>query len=522
MCRYYPWSGYQQTSSQRYFLPSTRQLYDPNAPTTQTRREIQDSTNFLHHQTQKLDKSHSNSSQTNVDSSIDRVDSTPTIKPSITILRKPQNTNEEVSSGIVTSTVLVQQSSEQNPHQSVQPIEENEIQVQCDTTADLSDSKNKDTSILEDLHLPMNEHDILLIRNHANPIAVFNEASQQKKFSLTYQYTSTSTSSFLCTIIINDKPFPCSRSANSKSEAQKLACDYVLNLLYQHFIVRQNSSISLTDKHDWIAYRSMSTFQSLGISEQLVGRKTLAAILMVTDDDFSKADVISIGTGNTCLDQSALEYISDGSAVHDCHAEVLARRGFIRFLFNHIRENKHKQTSILEYDPTTSKYKLADKVTFHLYTSSMPCGMASINIPSSSIRYKQGQTEGTTPPSSVSFEFPIKSCSDKICRWNVLGIQGGLLINFLAEPVYLKSITIACATKCDEEHIRNAFATRLINAGQSLSAPYRLNIPEIKHPTSKPFQIERQVAKVQTTAFAWNLSEANKNELLEPRTGRIK
>lgn len=34
------------------------------------------------------------------------------------------------------------------------------------------------------------------------------------------------------------------------------------------------------------------------------------------------------------------------------------------------------------------------------------------------------------------------SCSDKIARWNVLGVQGGLMLNILSEPVYMQSITI--------------------------------------------------------------------------------
>lgn len=66
------------------------------------------------------------------------------------------------------------------------------------------------------------------------------------------------------------------------------------------------------------------------------------------------------------------------------------------------------------------------------------------------------------------------SCSDKIVRWNVLGVQGSRLAKFI-KPIYLQSIVLGSRFK--PLHAYRAFGGRLTGSLTDLPTDYVLNQP---------------------------------------------
>ncbi|BEJ15323.1 hypothetical protein CspHIS471_0410900 [Cutaneotrichosporon sp. HIS471] len=173
--------------------------------------------------------------------------------------------------------------------------------------------------------------------------------------------------------------------------------------------------------------------------------------------------VASIGTGVKCLPANRLPPLGD--TIHDSHAEVLARRGFVHYLLSEATSALENESDILSF--VQGKFVIKDNVETWLYISALPCGDASTlhtaahQDDAAASSYKGGLEEvlsavegaargrsgyanlgaiRTKPgrrdaPASISF-----SCSDKIALWCALGLQGGLLECFA--PVYLDHIVV--------------------------------------------------------------------------------
>lgn len=156
-------------------------------------------------------------------------------------------------------------------------------------------------------------------------------------------------------------------------------------------------------------------------------------------------DVVSMGTGSKCIGQNYLS--SNGDMLNDSHAEVVARRGFLRYLYYQIEiaAATTGQSDVLVVDPCTNKFKQRKEVSFLFFSSHTPCGDASIIIketkhieiesnnelqPSPSIKETQNPTGDKGIDEGPPMKIPRIEIPD-IHRTGAKCVEGGPQVNTL-------------------------------------------------------------------------------------------
>lgn len=81
-------------------------------------------------------------------------------------------------------------------------------------------------------------------------------------------------------------------------------------------------------------------------------------------------EVVSLGTGSKCIGRASLS--KNGDILNDSHAEVIARRGFLKYLYAEIERGGEI------FESSGKSFVLKSSVKFHFFTTHVPCGDAAI------------------------------------------------------------------------------------------------------------------------------------------------
>ncbi|GAA6220639.1 double-stranded RNA-specific adenosine deaminase [Lates japonicus] len=345
--------------------------------------------------------------------------------------------------------------------------------------------------------------------------------------------------------------------ASNKKQGKQEAADAALRVLIGEAeraartgeLIPAELPVSGSTLHDQIAMLSHQRFNALTtrIQHSLLGRKILATIVMRRGEGLGT--VVSLGTGNRCVKGEELSL--KGETVNDCHAEIISRRGFVRFLYSELLKHCDGADDSIFEPAENNKLQIKSDITFHLYISTAPCGDGALfdkscsesgdeveghqplfeNAKQGKLRTKVENGEGTIPVESSAIvptwdgiqhgeRLRTMSCSDKILRWNVLGLQGALLSHFL-HPIYLKSITLGYLYS--HGHLTRAVCCRLARDGetfgQSLPPPFILNHPEVGRVSV--YDSTRHTGKTKESSVNWSFPDQHSVEVLDGTKGKL-
>uniref|UniRef100_A0A8C4YAC7 Adenosine deaminase RNA specific B2 (inactive) n=1 Tax=Gopherus evgoodei TaxID=1825980 RepID=A0A8C4YAC7_9SAUR len=358
-------------------------------------------------------------------------------------------------------------------------------------------------------HAKQNKHKMAsTAESEKNPVVLLNELRSGLRYiCLSETVEKQHIKSFVMAVRVDGRTFEGSGRSKklAKGQAAQAALQALFNIRLPSHIPSRSKCNHLPQVRfaDSIYQMVTQKFQELtdNFTSMHARHKTLAGIVMTRGLDIRQAQVIVLSSGTKCING---EYINDqGRVVNDCHAEILARRAFVHFLYSQLELHLSKRREDWERSVfmrlKEGGYRLKENILFHLYVSTSPCGDARLNSPyeitadlnstkhivrkyRGHLRTKIESGEGTIPVRChnavqtwdgvlLGEQLVTMSCTDKIARWNVLGLQGALLSYFI-EPTYLHSIIVG--SLCHTGHLSRVMSHRIEDIGQ-LPASYRHN-----------------------------------------------
>lgn len=275
------------------------------------------------------------------------------------------------------------------------------------------------------------------------------------------------------------------------------------------------------------------------------GKKQVVAGFVLREHAGS-ARVVALGSGTKSIAGDRLSL--QGLVVHDSHAEIIARRSLLRWLYSELDKASNGSASVAALSPKGPFPFSLLPMELWLYVSVAPCGDSAIfsNVdpePSAAgsgaawsnpkhgvLRTKIEAGQGTVPVApgtEQTFDglqrgdrLRCHSCSDKIAKWAVTGVQGALLSRLIG-PLYLRGVVVG--DKFSRTHVCRALCCRSLRALDfaevTLEAPYRGQHFEVLHAPSNSTR-HHAVQKTCSSSMNWAEQDAiHTAEETDCRTG---